>query len=158
MEVKTIRPRLSRSVALDDEPPRSTPRVNFSAISHHLSAQTVENVVYIRGLHAAAGVFADYVSKNSYLFAQNGWYPVRKSVVESDEFQKSENDVVRLLKQTGNPENFYTLDGATNTWTVVKNFVYERNIVRAVNSETRLTEEDLAAMAEYLKKSIINAR
>lgn len=107
---------------------------------------------------AAAGVFADYVSKNSYLFAQNGWYPVRKSVVESDEFQNSENDVVRLLKQTGNPENFYTLDGATNTWTVVKNFVYERNIVRAVNSETRLTEEDLAAMAEYLKKSIIDAR
>ena len=92
------------------------------------------------------------------MFAQNGWYPVRKSVVESDEFQNSENDVVRLLKQTGNPENFYTLDGATNTWTVVKNFVYERNIVRAVNSETRLTEEDLAAMAEYLKKSIIDAR
>ena len=107
---------------------------------------------------AAAGVFADYVSKNSYIFAQNGWYPVRKSVVESDLFRNSDNAAVKLLRQTGNPENFYTLDGSFNTILVLKNFAFERNILRAVNSETRLSEEELSAMTAYLKKSIIDAR
>ena len=107
---------------------------------------------------AAAGVFADYVSKNSQVFAKNGWYPVRKSVVESEEFKKSNDPVVSLLTQTGNPENFYTLDGSYKTILVLDDFAFERNILRAVNSETRLTESDLAAMTAYLKKSIIDAR
>lgn len=63
---------------------------------------------------AAAGVFADYVSKNSYLFAQNGWYPLNKSVVESDKFQNSDNGIVTYLRQIGDPSNFRTLDGHTN--------------------------------------------
>lgn len=107
---------------------------------------------------AAAGLFADYVSRNSHMFAQNGWYPVRKSAVESDEFRNSENDIVKIVKQTGNPENFYTLDGSKQTLNVVNNYAFQRNILRAVNSEEKLTEEDLAQMAAYLKKSIIDAR
>ena len=92
------------------------------------------------------------------MFAQNGWYPVRKSAVESDEFRNSENDIVKIVKQTGNPENFYTLDGSKQTLNVVNNYAFQRNILRAVNSEEKLTEEDLAQMAAYLKKSIIDAR
>lgn len=107
---------------------------------------------------AAAGLFADYVTKHSYMFAQNGWYPVNKSAVESDEFQNSENPVVKIIKQTGDPENFYTLDGYKQTFIVVNNYVFQRNILRAVNSTERLTEEDLAQMAEYLRKSIKDAR
>lgn len=82
----------------------------------------------------------------------DGWYS------QDNEFQNSDNAVVKLLRQTGNPENFYTLDGSYKTILVAKDYVFERNILRAVQSETRLTEEDLAAMAAYLKKSIIDAR
>ena len=107
---------------------------------------------------AAAGLFADYVTKHSYMFAKNGWYPVNKEAAANDAFVNSDDEVVKLVKQTGNPENFYTLDGYTQTFNVVKNYVYQRNILRAVNSAERLTEEDLAEMAAYLKKSIIDAR
>lgn len=62
----------------------------------------------------AAAVFADYLSKNSYAFATHGWYPLRKSVVESDDFVNSENAVVKALKQTVAPENIKTLAGHFN--------------------------------------------
>lgn len=107
---------------------------------------------------AAAGLFADYATKHSYMFAKNGWYPVNKEAVANDEFVNSDDATVNIIKQTGDPENFYTLDGSKQTFNVVSNYVFRRNILRAVNSEERLTEEDLAQMAEYLKKSIIDAR
>ena len=63
---------------------------------------------------AAAAVFADYVSRNSYSYAESGWYPLRKEIVASSAFVNSKNKYVKVLKGIGNPENFRTMDGFYN--------------------------------------------
>lgn len=67
---------------------------------------------------AAAAVYADYVSKNSWRFAESGYWPLRKSVVQSDEFNDNANgnfaNIVNVIKQTGNPDNFVTNFGGKN--------------------------------------------
>ena len=60
---------------------------------------------------AAGAVFADFVSKNSWRYGTIGYYPVRKSVVESDEFVNSSNSKIQALKTIANPNNFVTLYG-----------------------------------------------
>lgn len=78
---------------------------------------------------AAAAVFADYVSRNSYVYAENGWYPIRKSVAESDEFVNSTHSMVTLLKGIGNPENFRTLDGFRNEKYIFNKITAEQYIL-----------------------------
>ena len=75
---------------------------------------------------AAAAVFVDYATKHSLGFAEKGWYPLTKSVVESDDFKTSDNTLVKYLRQVGLPENFRTFDG----------FEQQKSIVNSVAAET----------------------
>ena len=66
----------------------------------------------VSGTQLCAGaLFSEYVSKNSYIFAENNYYPLYKAAVQSDEFVNSDNVIVNVLKQAGNPDNFITLSG-----------------------------------------------
>ena len=84
---------------------------------------------------AAAAVFTDYVSRNSYKFAESGWYPVRQSVVESDTFQNSTNSTVQTLLQVGKPENFRSLDGSRRGKAIVNVNAAGSILIPALNSD-----------------------
>lgn len=100
---------------------------------------------------AAAGVFADYVSKNSYLFAQNGWYPMNKSVVESSEFQKSDNALVTFLRSVGDPENFRTMDGHINSYLFIRDIAAKQYILPILQSNGKDIAERAVKMSASMK-------
>ena len=100
---------------------------------------------------AAAGVFADYVSKNSYLFAQNGWYPMNKSVVESDKFQNSDNPLVAFLRKVGNPENFRTMDGHINSYLYIRDIAAKQYILPVLQSNGKDIAERAVKMTASMK-------
>lgn len=102
---------------------------------------------------AAAAKFVDYVSKNSVDFAQAGWYPLRKSVVESDSFQNSTNNTVQILKQIGDPENFRTLDGYSNEKVIFNRTAAETVIVPLLSMEG-ITAEDIKSALSALQLSV----
>ena len=99
---------------------------------------------------AAAGLFADYVSKNSVDCAKAGWYPLRKDVVESNAFQKSNDAVIKLMLQVGDPENFRTLDGFAGGKGIFNKTAAEGYIVPAFDNK----EPDFKKIVEDLKASI----
>lgn len=99
---------------------------------------------------AAAAVFADYVSNNSFEYAESGWYPMRKSIVESDSFRNSDNDHVAVLKGIGNPENFRTLDGYENEKYIFNKIAAEQYMVLS----GILTEPAGTVDAEYIESEI----
>lgn len=99
---------------------------------------------------AAAAVFSDYVSRNSYDYAENGWYPMRKSVVESDKFRNSDNAYVEVLKNIGNPENFRTLDGFENGKYIFNKIAAEQYMVLS----GILTEPAGTVNAEYIQSEV----
>lgn len=105
---------------------------------------------------AAAAKFVDYVSKNSLQFAEKGWYPLRKSVVQSDAFINSSNSTVTFLKQVGNPENFRTLDGNVNEKTIFNAIGAEGNVVPLLGI-SNVTAKDLETSVAYLKRKITYA-
>lgn len=100
---------------------------------------------------AAGALFVDYVSKNTASFAKSGFYPLRKSIVESAEFKDSANPNVKFLKQVGDPNNFRTLDGHSS----------EKPIMNVTVAETFLPEvyywenkDQVATLAEQIKQAI----
>lgn len=72
---------------------------------------------------AASAVFADYVSKNSWRFASSGYWPLRRSVVEGEDFNNNPSASfaadVELIQRTGYPEDFVTLSGNKNEKTII---------------------------------------
>ena len=78
---------------------------------------------------AAAAVYADYVSKNSWRFAESGYWPLRKSVAQSDEFNDNPNanfaNIVKIMKQTGDPDNFVTNYGGKNEKKIITKNAFE---------------------------------
>lgn len=75
---------------------------------------------------AAGAVFADYCSKHSEAFTEEGWYPIRKSCTDSSKFNAAYKEV---LEQVGNPENFYTYCGYTNGKRIVNSICAEKYIL-----------------------------
>ena len=73
----------------------------------------------------AAALFTDYMSRHSYVFAEYGLIPLRKSVLESDEYVNSTNATVNLIKQYGDPDHFYATEG----------YQYAKEIVNTVSAE-----------------------
>jgi|GEM_PF-3558661 len=66
----------------------------------------------VSGTQLCAGaLFSEFISKNSYVFAENNYYPLYKAAVQSDEFVNSDNAIVNVLKQVGDPNDFITLPG-----------------------------------------------
>ena len=100
---------------------------------------------------AAAAEFADYVSKNSYAFAETGWYPLRKSVAESEEFTQSENKTVQLLHEVGSPENFRTLDGLTDGKKIVSDIASGTYLLPALQSGMENVSDYVREMMYMIK-------
>ena len=100
---------------------------------------------------AAGAVFADYLSKNSSSLTKAGWYPLRKSVVESNEVKNSNVPAIKLLQSVGDPNNFRTLDGHSA----------EKSIINTTVAETYLPEvyywenmSSVETMADSIKSAI----
>ena len=92
----------------------------------------------------AAALFTDYLSRHSYVFAEYGLIPLRKSVLESDEYVNSTNATVNLIKQYGDPDNFYATDG----------YQYAKDIVNSVSAEKYILpflETDGQGVAETIE-------
>lgn len=75
---------------------------------------------------AAGAVFADYCSKHSEAFTEEGWYPVRKSCTDPAKFNENHR---AILEQVGDPENFYTYCGYTGGKRIVNSICAEKYIV-----------------------------
>lgn len=103
---------------------------------------------------AAAAVFADYMSKNSYAFAELGWYPVRKSVAEGDAFTNSDHAVISVLKQCGEPENFRTFDGYVRGKTIVNSNVAFGHILPILSSDGSNMRERVTEMMYSIENNI----
>lgn len=102
--------------------------------------------------YAAGAVFADWLTENCLNFARAGWYPLRKSLAESDDFQNSTNSVIRLLLQAGDPENFRTLDGYVNGKSIFNTTAAETYIVPLLDLEPQ--EAELEATLTNMMYSI----
>ena len=100
---------------------------------------------------AAGAVFADYLTKNLLEIGNNGGYPLYKEIVQSDEFQNSENSKIKLLLECGNPENFHTLYGSVSGKTIINQTAAETYIVPFISETTR---ERLEYYISMLKESI----
>lgn len=75
---------------------------------------------------AAGAVFADYCSKHSEAFTEEGWYPVRKSCTDPEKFDGKYKDI---LEQVGDPDDFYTYSGYTGGKRIVNSICAEKYIV-----------------------------
>lgn len=102
---------------------------------------------------AAAAKFVDYVSRNSLQFAEKGWYPLRKAVVESDDFRNSTNETVKFLQQIGNPNQFRTFDGHASEKKIVNTVGADGNVVPLLGISD-VTSEDLKTSVDYFKRKI----
>lgn len=85
---------------------------------------------------AASAVFADYLAKNAYLFADSGFIPVHKGTAEIDEYKNSTNTTVKLLKSVCDPENYWTLNGMANTKYIFNAVAAEGVIVPYLTDDT----------------------
>lgn len=103
---------------------------------------------------AAAAVFADYVSKNSYAFAEVGWYPVSKSVVNSDAFKNSANATVRILRKTGDPENFRSMDGNRRGKSIVNDYASNEVLIPALNSDGKNLRDYVSILMSQISGSL----
>lgn len=89
---------------------------------------------------AAAAEFADFVSRNSAGFGQTGWYPMRKTVAESADFAQSSNAIVKIVLQTGDPENFRSLDGYLNGKSILNATAAENYIVPVLEGSAKVED------------------
>ncbi len=102
---------------------------------------------------AAGAVFADYCSKHSEAFTEEGWYPVRKSCVDTEKFDAEYKDI---LKQVGDPANFYTYDGYTAGKKIVNSVCAEKYIVPMLSEKELNFAERLAEMTTSIGFEINN--
>lgn len=94
------------------------------------------------------------MSKNSYAFAELGWYPVRKSVAEGDAFTNSDHAVISVLKQCGEPENFRTFDGYVRGKTIVNSNVAFGHILPILSSDGSNMRERVTEMMYSIENNI----
>ena len=109
------------------------------SLSYYRYASAVSNTQL-----CAAALFTDYLSSHSYKLAEYGLIPMRKSVLESDEYVNSANPTVNLIKQYGDPDDFFTIDG----------YKYAKEIVNKVCAEKYLLpflETDGKGVAETIE-------
>lgn len=77
----------------------------------------------------AAAEFAKYVSDNAYVFAKNGYAPLSKIAAANEAYVNSTNPTVMLVRDTTNPEHFFTLAGSANLKSIVNSVAAEGVIV-----------------------------
>lgn len=75
----------------------------------------------------AAALFADYVAKHAYVFAEDAVIPLRKSAYAE---MPEGNNVIKLIRSVVNPENLVTLDGAFTLKSIVNSTVAENFILQ----------------------------
>lgn len=98
---------------------------------------------------AAAAEFANFVSKQADM-GKHGWYPLNKTVAQSDEFRNATNASAKVLLQMGNPEDFFTFDGDPNGWNITNKAAGEGFIVPMLE----VTEPKFSDLATTLKDAI----
>ncbi len=90
---------------------------------------------------AAGAVFADYCSKHSDAFTANGWYPIRKDCANVDKFDAVYKDI---LKNVGDPNNFYTFAAYTNGKNIVNKICAEKYVVPTIEASAKPNFDELA--------------
>lgn len=89
---------------------------------------------------AAAAEFVKYISDNSLVYAKNLYIPLRKSLVESDDFKNSTNENIKICSTLVNDINdIRTLDGCVYEKEIFNKVVSEGVLVPCVEEES---EED----------------
>ncbi len=122
--------------------------VHTFGLAFYNGATNVSNIQLTAG-----AVFADYCSKHSEMFTEEGWYPVRKSCTDTEKFDAKYKD---LLKQIGNPENFYTFNGYTAGKRIVNTICAEKFIVPMLTERELNFAQKAAEMSESIGFEINN--
>ena len=134
---------LSNFFAIDKDNPNAS-KIFVKGYSYGVTASGPEDLYK----KAAAGVFGDYLTKNLAQIAGEMWmYPANKSQIENATFRNS--DAFKYyLQYFGNPENFYTLPGTRNEYSIF-NYTMETLILNLFVNENY----DEAAFKEILNTS-----
>ena len=134
---------LSNFFAIDKDNPNAN-KIFVKGYSYGVTASGPEDVYK----KAAAGVFGDYLTKNLAQIAGEMWmYPANKTQIENATFRNS--DAFKYyLQYFGNPENFYTLPGTKNEYSIF-NYTMETLILNLFVNENY----DEAAFKEILNTS-----
>ena len=134
---------LSNFFAIDKDNPNAN-KIFVKGYSYGVTASGPEDLYK----KAAAGVFGDYLTKNLAQIAGEMWmYPANKSQIENATFRNS--DAFKYyLQYFGNPENFYTLPGTRNEYSIF-NYTMETLILNLFVNENY----DEAAFKEILNTS-----
>lgn len=134
---------LSNFFAIDKDIPNAS-KIFVKGYSYGVTASGPEDLYK----KAAAGVFGDYLTKNLAQIAGEMWmYPANKTQIENATFRNS--DAFKYyLQYFGNPENFYTLPGTRNEYSIF-NYTMETLILNLFVNENY----DEAAFKEILNTS-----
>ena len=134
---------LSNFFAIDKDNPNAS-KIFVKGYSYGVTASGPEDLYK----KAAAGVFGDYLTKNLAQIAGEMWmYPANKTQIENATFRNS--DAFKYyLQYFGNPENFYTLPGTRNEYSIF-NYTMETLILNLFVNENY----DEAAFKEILNTS-----
>ena len=134
---------LSNFFAIDKDNPNAN-KIFVKGYSYGVTASGPEDLYK----KAAAGVFGDYLTKNLAQIAGEMWmYPANKTQIENATFRNS--DAFKYyLQYFGNPENFFTLPGTKNEYSIF-NYTMETLILNLFVNENY----DEAAFKEILNTS-----
>ena len=108
------------------------------SLSYYRYASAVSNTQL-----CAAALFTDYLSSHSYKLAEYGLIPMRKSVLESDEYVNSANPTVNLIKQYGDPDDFFTIDGYKYAKEIVNKVCAEKYLLPFLETDGKVVAETI---------------
>lgn len=110
---------------------------------------------------AACGVFADFISKNCSNFVSSMWYPANKDAAQTGlnpdaNANATAKKTAAVLKQIGNPENFYSIEGSSVIRIISNEEAATKYIVPMLKNTAWDIEYDAAASVLALRDRIRN--
>lgn len=114
-----------------DEASRRIPAYTLGVAFYNGATNVIADPVKM----CASAVFADYLSKHAYLFADKGYVPVHKGTAEVDAYKNSDNAIIKLMKSIYRPEDLWTLPGMANTKYIINAVASENVIVPFLNDK-----------------------
>lgn len=80
----------------------------------------------------AAALFADYVAKNAYVFADEALIPLCRTAAAAEEYVSSTNAVTKMIRSVVNPENLITMYGTRALKSIVNSTAAESFILQVL--------------------------
>ena len=132
-----------------DEASRRVPVYTLGVAFYNGASNVIADPVKM----CASAVFADYLSKHAYLFADQGFVPVHKATALEDAYANSTNPTVNLLKSVCDPNDYWTLPGMTNIKYLI-NTVASEGVIVPYLSDENASRDDVAVKLNRLYSQV----